>query len=97
MFARVSTYQAGAETAVDAAVTEKTVSRVLQLPGCRGVYFLNSAETGKALSITLWESEEALTASRQAANTIRAESSSEQGTQIVGVEEFEVLASSLKA
>ena len=57
---------------------------------------MNGKETDKALSITLWDSEEALGASREAANKIRTETSDAQKTQILEVEEFEVTTSSLK-
>ena len=95
MFARVSTYKAGSDTTLNAP-TDETVKRVLALPGCRGIYFLNDAENGKGLSITLWDSADSLTASQMAANTIRAETSKEQGMEIVGVEEFEVTTVSLQ-
>ena len=95
MFARVSTYKTGSETTLTAP-TDETVKRVLALPGCRGIYFLNDAENGKGLSITLWDSADSLTASQMAANTIRADASAEQGMEIVGVEEFEVTSVSLQ-
>ncbi|MDQ1608430.1 MAG: hypothetical protein QOE16_1162 [Microbacteriaceae bacterium] len=95
MFARVSTYKTGPETISDAP-TQEILKRVLENPGCRGVYFLNGTESDKALSITLWDTEEALTASQQAANVIRADTSREQNIEILEVEEFEVTASSLK-
>jgi heme-degrading monooxygenase HmoA len=95
MFARVSTYRTGPETISDAP-TQEILKRVLENPGCRGIYFLNGKESDKALSITLWDTEEALTASQQAANIIRADTSREQNIQILEVEEFEVTASSLK-
>lgn len=95
MFARVSTYKAGPATTSDAP-TEDTLRRVLEIPGCRGFYFLNGKESDKSLSITLWDSEETLTASQQAANSIRSDSSEELNVEILEVEEFEVTASSLK-
>jgi heme-degrading monooxygenase HmoA len=95
MFARVSTYKTGPETILDAP-TEKTLKRVLEVPGCRGIYFLKATESDKALSITLWDTEESLTASQQAANSIRADTSKEQNIQILEVEEFTVTASNLK-
>lgn len=94
MFARVSTFKTGPETLSDAP-SEDIVSRVLQIPGCKGVYYLNGKETDKAIAITLWDSEEAMAASREEANRIRKDTSEEEKTQIVDVEEFEVTASSL--
>lgn len=88
MFARVSTFKSGPETSLD--VTDETASRVMALPGCVGFYFLRSADTGKNLAITLWDSADSLAATHVAANTIRADASAEQRMRIVGVEEFEV-------
>jgi len=88
MFARVSTYQTSPGSA--GKPSEETVNRVLELPGCRGLYYL-AGKDNKSLSISLWESEEALTGSQQAANRIRSESAAEQQLQILEVEEFEVL------
>jgi hypothetical protein len=93
MFARVSTYQPGPDST--GAPSDDTVKRVLQLPGCQGVYYLLGKDR-KSLSITLWDDEEALTGSEQAANTIRSETSAEQHMQILSVEAFEVLTSQLK-
>lgn len=94
MFARVSTYKTGPETLSDTP-SEDIVSRVRQIPGCKGIYYLNGTESDKAISITLWDTEEAMTASRQEANKIRKENSEAEKTQIVAVEEFEVTVSSL--
>jgi heme-degrading monooxygenase HmoA len=68
---------------------------VLQLPGCKGIYYLNGKETNKALSITLWDTEEGMVATRQDATKIREETSEADNTQIVSVEEFEVTVNSL--
>lgn len=95
MFARVSTFKTGPDTVSDAP-SEDIVRRALEVPGCLGIYYLNGKETGKDLSITLWESEEAMTASRELANKIRAEASAAEKTQIVAVEEFDVTVSNLK-
>ena len=92
MFARVSTYQPGPDSS--GAPTDDTVNRVLQLPGCLGIYYLLGKDS-KSLSITLWADEQAL-AGRQAAAKIRAETSAEQHMEILGVEEFEVLTRQLK-
>lgn len=95
MFARVSTYKTGPETTSDAP-REETLRQVLEIPGCLGIYFLKGKQSDKALSVTLWDTEEALTASQQAANSIRAATAQEQHIQITEVEEFEVTASKLK-
>lgn len=96
MFARVTTYKTGPDTALDPATEADSVKRVMEIPGSRGVYFLTGGEGGKALSITLWDTADAAAASRPAANTIREESSAAQRMQIVDVEEFEVTSSALR-
>ncbi|MFD5276413.1 hypothetical protein ACFWIX_02500 [Pseudarthrobacter sp. NPDC058362] len=95
MFARVSTYKTGPETVSDS-VPDETVQAVLAIPGCQGIYYL-SGKDGKDLSITLWDSEESIAASREAANRIRNEVSAAEKREIVAVEEFEVTASSLRS
>ena len=44
------------------------------------------------VGITLWESEDALRESEEAANRLRSDSSSTGGAEIVSVERFEVVA-----
>jgi heme-degrading monooxygenase HmoA len=68
---------------------------VLQLPGCLGIYYLLGKDN-KSLSISLWEDQEALAGSEEAATKIRTETSAEQHMQILGVEEYEVLTRQLK-
>ncbi|MGO4856921.1 hypothetical protein AB4074_06370 [Arthrobacter sp. 2MCAF14] len=93
MFARVSTYRPHPEST--GAPSEDTINKVLELPGCKGIYYLFGKDT-KSLSITLWDDENALTGSHQAADRIRSETSAQQQMEILGVEEFEVLTRQLK-
>ncbi len=93
MFARVSTYKPGPDSS--GAPSDDTINRVLDLPGCLGIYYL-LGKNNKSLSITLWEDADALAGSEQAAGKIRSETSAEQHMQILGVEEFEVLTRHLK-
>lgn len=96
MFARVSTYSTGADTTSDAPADE-IIRRVLEMPGCRGIYYLRGRESGTDLSITLWDSEESMSTSREQANRIRKETSDAEKRQIISVEEYEVTASSVPA
>lgn len=93
MFARVSTYRPAPDNT--GAPTEETVSQVLALPGCKGIYYLLGKEN-TSLSITLWDDEDALAGSRQAADQIRSETSAEQHMEVLGVDEFDVLTQHLK-
>ena len=93
MFARVSTYKTSLGTT--GKPSEETVRRVLELPGCVGLYYLKGQDD-KSLSITLWNTQEALLESQEPAGRIRSETSREQDMQILDVEEYEVLTEHLK-
>ena len=93
MFARVSTYRPAPDST--GAPSEETVSQVLALPGCRGIYYLLGKEN-TSLSITLWDDEDALSGSRQAADRIRSETSAKQNMEVLRVDEFDVLSQHLK-
>jgi heme-degrading monooxygenase HmoA len=90
--ARVSTYQGPADQ-IDEGVRhaqESILPRIQEMDGFQGVYFLVDRQSGKGLSITLWESEEAMRASEEAANQLRSESAEASGEEILGVERYEV-------
>ncbi len=92
MFARVSTFT-GTSDQIDEAIRqarEDVVPRLEELDGYRGAYFLVDRENAKSLAVTLWESEEAMRASEEAANSLRSETADALGTQMVGVERYEV-------
>jgi len=92
VFARVSTYR-GDPGQIDGGLNyarENIVPRVQQVDGFEGVYYLVDRESGKALSITLWESEEALRASEEEANQLRSESADSASATIESVERYEV-------
>ncbi|MDQ6753821.1 MAG: hypothetical protein M3017_10490 [Actinomycetota bacterium] len=91
----MSTFKTGTQTTRDAP-TDETVQRVIAIPGCKGIYFLNGTDTDSAVAITLWDSAESLASSQQAANAIRSDTSQEQGMQIASVEEFEVTVAAMK-
>lgn len=93
MFARVSTYQ-GDPASFDESVRiadQKAAPLVREMDGNLGLMVLADRSSGRSISITLWESEEALKASEEAANKLRSETSAEQGDEILGVERFEVV------
>ena len=57
----------------------------------RGAILLVDRQSGKALAITLWEDEEAMRASEERANSLRADAAQELGaTQQPTVERYEV-------
>ena len=92
MFARVSTYP-GTSDEIDEAIRqfrENVLPSVEQLVGFRGAYFLVDRQNGKSLTVALWESEEAMRTSEEAANSLRSKVADALGTQMVGVERYEV-------
>ena len=85
MYARVCTYT-GTSDEIDEAirqVRDNTLPKLVQLDGYKGAYFLVDRQNGKSLAVTLWESEEE-------ANNLRSEVADALGTQMVGVERYEV-------
>ncbi|MCG2624351.1 hypothetical protein LVY72_20885 [Arthrobacter sp. I2-34] len=93
MFARVSTYQGSQDTSSGPAAD--IVRRVLELPGCRGFYFMNGKGNGKSLSIAIYDTEEHLAASKETANKLRSEASSALTLEVLDVEEYEIVTSEL--
>jgi len=100
MFARVSTYEGG--DPANKATTLKflqdyLVTAARAMSGWKGMYFLADPAASKTLSITLWDSEESLRASEEAANKLRAEGTRQAGSQTVQVERFEVVMADAEA
>jgi heme-degrading monooxygenase HmoA len=92
MYARVSTY-AGTVENFDRGlekVKSALMPRIQEEPGYKGAVSLIDRSTGKSLSITLWDSEEALRTSRQSANQIRSAAAAMSPAEILSVEEYEV-------
>ncbi len=92
MFARVSTFQGPPDqTAEGIRVAREQILPVARLQdGFKGIYLLFDHESGRSLSITLWETEEDMRASEEAALRARTESAEATGDVIVGVERYEV-------
>ena len=64
MFARVSTYQGETERLLEG--FRRTTEPLAQLAGFERAYFLTDAPAGRAMTITLWESRDAMAASAEA-------------------------------
>ena len=62
-----------------------------QEPGFRGMYTFVDREAGKGLTITLWDSEDALRASEEAAARQRDAGIDRTGGEIGDVESYEVI------
>ncbi len=94
MFARASTI-VGSREKVDEAVSileSQVLPQIKQLDGFSGVLGLIDRETGKSLVITLWDTQESLRASEEAANKVRAQAAKELGsTGTPAVDHYEVV------
>jgi heme-degrading monooxygenase HmoA len=92
MFARVSTFQGSPDqTAEGIRITRERILPLARLQdGFKGIYLLFDRESGRSLAITLWETEEDMKASEDAALRARTESAEAAGEIILGVERYEV-------
>ena len=88
MHARVSTYQGDADELVKG--FDSVTGALEKLDGFSKAYFLVDRAGGKGMSITLWESEDALQASVERANQMREEASEQAGASIESVDHYEV-------
>jgi heme-degrading monooxygenase HmoA len=94
MYARTSTWSGSAESLEK--WTENCASRVRGfvegLPGNKGVMFFVDAEKGQALTLTLWESEAAATASDQFAEQSRESTVAATGAELIDRGRYQVVA-----
>jgi heme-degrading monooxygenase HmoA len=92
MHARVSIFE-GSPDEIDEGLRqarEQVLPRARQMAGFKGLIALGDRQSGKTLGITLWESEEDMRASEEAANRLREESAEAGGGAVAGVERYEV-------
>ena len=88
MHARVSTYKGDADELVKG--FDSVASQLEEVDGFSKAYFLVDRSGGTGMSITLWESEDALEASVERANQMREEASDQAGASIESVDHYEV-------
>jgi heme-degrading monooxygenase HmoA len=89
VFARVSRYSGDAARL--RAGFESATSELEQLEGFSKAYFLTDAEHGRGMSITLWETQEALSASAERAHQMRTQATRPADATIESVESYEVV------
>ena len=92
MHARVTTLE-GPPDRMDEAVRhvrEQLIPQLQQHDGYKGFIALGDRQSGKLLGVVLWESEEAMRVSEEAAERMRGESAQTAGARIAGVERYEV-------
>ena len=88
MHARVSTYDGEADELVKG--FDSVTGALEDLDGFSKAYFLVDRAGGRGISITLWESEDALNASVERANQMREEATDQAGASIRSVDHYEV-------
>ena len=69
-------------------IKKDVVPTVKKQAGFKGGYWMFDRKTGKRISVTLWENEQALQSSDAAARRLRA--GGPAGLQIIDVEDYEV-------
>lgn len=91
MFARATTLQGSADNVeVGVQQYQEALSRFRQIPGNQGAFLLIDRRAGKGIGLTLWESEQAMTDSREQADQLRQQAAEQAGGRIESVEEYEV-------
>jgi heme-degrading monooxygenase HmoA len=92
MYARVTTYGGSIEDyerGLDK-MRSDIVPQVHDLPGCKGILSMVDKSTGHSLSITLWDSEDALASTREDAKRVRQQAADAVGATVTDVTEYEV-------
>jgi heme-degrading monooxygenase HmoA len=90
MFARVSAYHADEDNQKLMAAFQETIGPLQQVEGFSHAYFLTDADTGRAVSITIWESEAAMAASEAGGAERRQRRSEISGASVDSVDHYEV-------
>jgi heme-degrading monooxygenase HmoA len=94
MYARTSSW-AGTPEALEkwvAQTTEKVAPMVAGLPGNAGAWFFVDREAGRAMTLTLWETEDAALASDATAEQSRAATTAATGAELLDRGRHEVAA-----
>ena len=90
MYARATTLRASPEDVQEQIDHyQEGIQSVREISGNRGAFLLVDRSAGKAISVTLWESDEAMQASRKRADELRQQAQESPGES---VDEYEVAA-----
>ena len=88
MFARVSTYRGDGDRLLQGFA--EVTGPLEAIDGFSRAYFMVDRANGKGMSITVWESEEALNASAAKADELRSRGAEAGGATIESVEHYEI-------
>ncbi len=98
VFARVSTFEGSPEKVDDLvrAALEKVLPQLRRLDGFNGALALADRQSGRVLTVLLWESEQAMRLSEEASYWFRCYSAEAADETITSVERYEVVFSELQ-
>ena len=88
MHARVSTYEGEPDRLVQG--FDSVRGALTEMDGFAAAYFLVDRDGGRGMSITLWDSEEALNTSVERADQMRQQATDQAGGSIRSVDHYEV-------
>ena len=93
MFARVTTFEGPYEHVDDFrhALVQHMLPALRRLTGYQGVLILADRQAGKVVGVALWESEEAMGASEEAAYWFRTYGAEAAGERVTSVRRYEVV------
>lgn len=72
-------------------IKEEIIPTVKGTPGFVGGYWLGDRSTGKGVTITLWESEDALKGAEEAAKQVRSDAAAKLSLAINSIDRYEVI------
>lgn len=91
MYARATTLRASPEQVQEGIVHYQAgIPSFREIAGNRGAFLLVDRSSGTGIGVTLWESEEAMRASRRRADDLRQQPAQESRGEIASVDEYEV-------
>lgn len=91
MFARVTTYDLPEGSTADPAVAfGEAIERLRALDGLVEALFLVGRDEGQAITVTFWESADAMERSRVAASRARTDAAAALGAEVASTCEYEV-------
>jgi hypothetical protein len=98
VFARVTRGEALPERLAEMTreIREHVLPALRMQDGFAGTLVLTNRRSGKVLAVTLWESEQAMNATEEAAHWLRVFSAEAAGGEVTGVERYEVVSSEVR-
>ncbi len=90
MFARITTYHADEDADRLLEGFKGTLGSLQLVDGFSHGYFMVDRDTGEAISVTVWDTEEAMTASTQSAEERRRQREETGGAHVVSVDSYEI-------